>query len=111
MSKVHFFKDQKECEEFFKLVAKNNNEPFSDDFIFEGNSGMKYEWIREIGETLGYNRIGVVSEIRKDADFIDEIFIEITNIDWVCKGIKSRIWIDADEVSIEPGGYLRLWWD
>ena len=44
-----------------------------------------------------------------DLDFIDELYIDIKNIDWLSP--KNYIDITASEISFDKNGLMRLWWD
>ena len=44
-----------------------------------------------------------------DLDFIDELYIDIKNIDWLSP--KNYVDITASEISFDNNGLMRLWWD
>ncbi len=109
MDQIHFFTDRKDCEGFFRRLAKNNNEELTDNCVFEGNSGQKYETVRRLGDDLGYNRIGVRERDYEDEsiDFCDTLFIDVNCLS---KNVDTHN-LHADETDLLPGGIIRVWWD
>lgn len=112
MIKKYFFKDQKDCETFFRRLAENCKEEFTPDLIFEGNSDKRYQYIMDIAEIIGYKNIGIRARDYEDADvdFVDTLYLRLNrknpNAD-----TDNRVWIEADEISLETDGTLRIWWD
>lgn len=108
----HFFKDKVECEEFFRRMAKNDGKELTPEYIFEGNSSQKYEFIQTLADMFGYENIGVDEDrfILEDIDFVDTVYVNFVNTLGLKKPTKN-LWIDADEMYIDTNGILKLWWD
>ena len=111
-NKKYFFNGQSDCEAFFAKVAKNCRKELTEDFVFEGNSGQKYQYIKNIARIVGYENIGVSFDDYADdsLDFVDEIFIRLRGQNPE-DGSDNCVWIEADEISLEADGTLRIWWD
>ena len=110
--KIHWFLGQGDCERFFGLVAKNNGEELNPKFVFEGNSGTTYQYIIDIAKIIGHENIGVLQHDYDDSeiDFVDEIFIQPSR-SMSNNRDDNRVWLEADEVSLESDGSIRIWWD
>lgn len=113
--KIHWFRAQEDCEKFFTKLAENCGEKLTPAFVFEGNSQKTYQWIIDVANIIGYESIGVLErdykDIFEDSDYYDhqdEIFIKPS---YHFKQDNNRVWIEADEVSLESDGSIRIWWD
>lgn len=109
--KIHWFKNKKDCEEYFARCAKNIEMEFSPDFVFEGNSRVEFQYVINIANIVGWNNIGVKETDFEltDIDHIDELYLRICGK--FPHGDRPRVFLDADEVSIEADGTIRIWWD
>jgi len=111
-NKKYFFSGKNDCEAFFARVAANCKKELTPDFVFEGNSRKQYQYIMDIAKIIGYENIGVAftNYFDEELDFVDEIFFRLRgqNPD---DDTDNRVWIEADEVSLEADGSLRVWWD
>lgn len=108
--KVHWFRRQEDCEAFFKRLAENEEESFSENLIIEGNSNTKYNWIITASNLVGYEKIGIDEDFYTDddVDYIDTVYLDINNFK---KSNTRFLWLDGDEVSLESDGIIRIWWD
>lgn len=112
--KIHWFIGQEDCEKFFTKLAENVGKKLTPAFVFEGNSRKTYQWIIDVANIIGYDSIGVLENDYErvledsDIDFQDEIFIKPS---YHFKQDDNRVWINADEVSLESDGSIRIWWD
>ena len=112
--KIHWFRAQEDCEKFFTKLAENCGKKLTPAFVFEGNSRTTYQWIIDVANIVDYESIGVLENDYErvlegsDIDFQDEIFIKPS---YHFKQDDNRVWIEADEVSLESDGSIRIWWD
>ena len=114
--KIHWFTGKEDCESLFAKIARNCGKEFTEDFVFEGNSGADFSWIIRCAKIIGWDNIGVNENDYTDneLDYEDEVFLNVTCTKPTLWEDKTRIFIDADEVSIEYDGkdtFIRVWWD
>ena len=114
--KIHWFTGKEDCESFFAKIARNCGKEFTEDFVFEGNSGTDFSWIIQCAKIIGWTNIGVTEDNYNDEDinFEDEILLNVTCTKPELYYDDTRIFIDADETSIEFNGkdtFIRVWWD
>jgi len=112
MKEIHFFTGKDDGENFFKRMAENNEEELTSNFIFEGNSEKRYEWIENLVSVVGWENIGVEERDyeRKNVEFVDTIFI---NVNEFSERDANSPYIDigGDEVSLSADGIIIIWWD
>ena len=114
--KIHWFTGKDDCESFFAKIAHNCEEDLTEDFVFEGNNDISFDWIIRCAKIIGWTNIGVTEKDYNDAtlDYEDEIFLNVTCTKPEIYDDSDRIFIDADETSIEFNGkdtFIRVWWD
>lgn len=109
--KIHWFKDRADCEAYFARCAENIGEEFSPEFVFEGNSNVNFQYVIDAANVIGWENIGVAEGWfeQDDLDYIDELYFRIRGE--FPRSEKQRVFLDADEVSIEADGTIRIWWD
>ena len=61
--KIHWFTGKEDCEKFFKRLAENEGELFSENLCIEGNSGTTYDWIITASNLVGYEKIGIDEDV------------------------------------------------
>ena len=107
---IHWFTGKDDCEQFFKRLAENEEEPFSENLIIEGNSNTKYNWIITVSNLVGYEKIGIDEDFYTDngVSYIDTVYLDINNFK---KSNAQFLLLDGDEVSLESNGIIRVWWD
>lgn len=108
--KIHWFTGKDDCEQFFKRLAENEGEKFSENLCIEGKSGTTYDWIITASNLVGYEKIGIDEDVYKDnvVSYVDTVYIDINNFK---KSNKQFLWLDGDEVSLKNNGIIRVWWD
>lgn len=111
INKIHWFKDRTACETYFARCAKNIGKEFSPEFVFEGNSNVNFQYVIDVANVIGWENIGVAERWfeRDDLDHIDELYFRIRGE--FPRSEQPRVFLDADEVSIEADGTIRVWWD
>ena len=114
--KIHWFTGKEDCETFFAKIAHNCEKDLTENFVFEGNSGTDFSWIILCAKIIGWTNIGVVEDDYNDVDldYEDEILLNVTCTKPELYHDDTRIFLDADEVSIEFNGkdtFIRVWWD
>lgn len=110
-NKIHWFKDRTDCEAYFARCAKNIGEEFSPEFVFEGNNNVNFRYVIDVANIIGWENIGVAEYRFKkdDLDHIDELYFRIRGE--FPRSTQPRVFLIADEVSIEADGTIRIWWD
>lgn len=118
MKNLYQFKSMSDMEKVFDKMRINyddEDEPvLTNDFIIEGNSSTTYGWLKNVATNIGVTNVYILQEdydgiMDSDYQFVDTIFLDIKNIDWL--SFKNEIDIAADEVTLDKNGMLRLWWD
>lgn len=96
------FESEQEFIDAFTILA--DGDLLSDDTIVEGNSNLKFSRIKEFVEVFGLGNVYFENSFKHG--HVAEIWFDLSKV----KNIDSRVWIDADEVSIEHG-FMRIWFD
>lgn len=111
INKIHWFKNRTACEAYFARCAKNIGKEFSPEFVFEGNCNVKFQYVIDAANVIGWENIGVAERWFEldDLDHIDELYFRIRGE--FPRSEQPRVFLDADEVSIEADGTIRVWWD
>ena len=118
MKNLYQFKSMSDMEKVFDKMRINyddEDEPvLTNDFIIEGNSSTTYGWLKNVATNIGVTNVYILQEdydgiMDSDYQFIDTIFLDIKNIDWL--SFKNEIDITADRVTLDKNGMLLLWWD
>lgn len=118
MKDLYQFKSMSDLENVINKMRLNygdeENSSLTDTFIIEGNSGLTYGWLKNVAKYVGPTNVYIVESdynniMEGDLDFIDELYIDIKNIDWLSP--KNYIDITASEISFDKNGLMRLWWD
>ena len=118
MKNLYQFKSMSDMEKVFDKMRINyddEDEPvLTNDFIIEGNSSTTYGWLKNVATNIGVTNVYILQEdydgiMDSDYQFIDTIFLDIKNIDWL--SFKNEIDIAADRVTLDKNGMLLLWWD
>lgn len=118
MKNLYQFKSMSDMEKVFDKMRINyddEDEPvLTNDFIIEGNSSTTYGWLKNVATNIGVTNVYILQEdydgiMDSDYQFIDTIFLDIKNIDWL--SFKNEIDIMADRVTLDKNGMLLLWWD
>ena len=112
MCDIHWFVSDEDCEAFFSRMAKNKKQELNKDFVFEGNSGMKYGWVIELSNIVGFEGLGVLKQDYEDEKitFIEDFFIKPSRMVYPPAVVRS-VEICADQVCLLPDGTISLWWD
>lgn len=118
MKDLYQFKSMSDLENVINKMRLNygdeENSSLTDTFIIEGNSGLTYGWLKNVAKYVGPINVYIIESdynniMEGDLDFIDELYIDIKNIDWLSP--KNYIDITASEISFDKNGLMRLWWD
>lgn len=111
INKIHWFKDRTACEAYFARCAKNIGKELSPEFVFEGNSNVNFQYIIDVANVIGWENIGVAERWFEmdDLSHIDELYLRIRGE--FPRSEQQCVFLDADEVSIEADGTIRVWWD
>lgn len=112
MQNIHWFISEEDCKQFFSRMAKNNCEELTHNFVFEGNSSMKYGWVVDLSNIVGFEGLGVLQQDYEDEEitFIEDFFIKpVRNVN--PSNVIRSVEIHADDIEMMPDGTISLWWD
>jgi len=103
------FESMDEFIKCFKDYAEREKMEFNDKMIVEGNSSLTYGNILEWVECFGVGNV-YFAFYSMDFEHIDEFYIDLKNAEYNLS--NKCIWLSsADEISLEKGRFLRLWFD
>jgi hypothetical protein len=86
----------------FQVLA--GEEELTDDTVVEGNSGLKFDTVKEWVHYFGLEHVYFGDSFKHG--FVEEFYFNLKNA-----GLKGLCWVPcADEIYIKDG-FLRLWFD
>ena len=99
------FETIEELNRTFAKYAERNGEELNDDLCIEGNSGLKFDDVKNWVNYFGVENV-YFKDVDDHFDYIDTFYIDVKN----AKHSGRAYFSSPDEMSF-TNGFLRIWFD